>query len=221
MLKTNDRKYDNFKLYYWHNATLVGKYRLPQLEPTQAVPNKVIGFNERKGISSPENYWVDFFIDDVMFEKFWNHPEVSFSNLKKFAGIITTDYSMFPEMLPGQIIWNCTRNRVMAYYLQQQGFNIIPVASWCTENDFEWCFDGLPENSSIAISTNGCLSSPYSRRIFLRGVEELETQKSPSHIIICGRPFPEIDDLPNVVYYPSFSQRWRKRGLQWEAEDHS
>ena len=23
--------YDNFKLYYWHGATLVGKYRLPQL----------------------------------------------------------------------------------------------------------------------------------------------------------------------------------------------
>ena len=152
MLKTNVRKYDNFKLYYWHGATLVGKYRLPQLAPTQAIPSKVICFNERKGIAKPEEYWVDFFIDDALFENFWNHPEMSFENLKRFAGIITTDYSMLPEMLPGQNLWNCTRNRVMAYYLQQQGFNIIPVASWCIESDFEWCFDGLPENSSIAIT---------------------------------------------------------------------
>lgn len=137
MLKTNVRKYDNFKLYYWHGATLVGKYRLPQLAPTQAIPSKVICFNERKGIIKPEEYWVDFFIDDTLFENFWNHPEMSFKNLKRFAGIITTDYSMLPEMLPGQNIWNCTRNRVMAYYLQMKGFNIIPVASWCFESDFE------------------------------------------------------------------------------------
>lgn len=102
MLKTNIRKYDNFKLYYWHGATLVGKYRLPQLAPTQAIPSKVICFNERKGIIKPEEYWVDFFIDDALFENFWNHPEISFENLKRFAGIITTDYSMLPEMLPTQ-----------------------------------------------------------------------------------------------------------------------
>jgi hypothetical protein len=211
MLKTNIRKYDIFKLYYWHNATLIGKYRLPQLKSTQAIPAQVISFNERKGIKRPEDYWVDFFIDDALFEGFWNHPEMSFSSLKRFAGVITTDYSMLPEMLPGQIIWNCTRNRVMAYYLQKNGLNIIPVASWCEENDFEWCFDGLPERSSIAISTNGCLSSPYSQKILLRGVEELYRQKSPTHLIVCGRHMQELDCYSNVVYYPSFSQRWKER----------
>lgn len=202
MLKTNIRKYDNFKLYYWHGATLVGKYRLPQLAPTQAIPSKVICFNERKGIIKPEEYWVDFFIDDALFE-----------NLKRFAGIITTDYSMLPEMLPTQRLWNCTRNRVMAYYLQQNGFNIIPVASWCLESDFEWCFDGLPENSSIAITTNGCMSSPYGKRILLRGVEELQKQKSPTNLIVCGRHVDELDIYDNVHYYPSFSQRWKKRAV--------
>ncbi len=211
ILKTNVRKYDIFKLYYWHDATLVGKYRLPQLEPTQAVPTKVIGFNERKGISKPEDYWIDFFIDDALFENFWNHPEMSFSSLKRFAGIIATDYSMLPEMLPGQSIWNCTRNRVMAYYLQQNGFNTIPVASWCTESDFEWCLDGLPTKSSIAITTNGCMSSPYGKRMLLRGVEELYKQKEPTNLIVCGRHVPELDAYGNVSYYPSFSQRWKER----------
>ena len=118
---------------------------------------------------------------------------------------------MLPEMLPGQIIWNCTRNRIMAYYLQCQGFNIIPVASWCNENDFDWCFDGLPQKSSIAISTNGCMSSPYGYKMFLRGVEELQRQKSPTNLIICGRPVEGISKYSNVIYYPSYSQRWKER----------
>lgn len=211
MLKTNIRKIDNFKTYYWHDATLVGKYKLPQLNATRAIPTQVISFNERKSVTKPEKYWVDFFIDDVLFESFWNHPEVSFSNLKQFAGIITPDYSMLPEMLPTQRIWNCTRNRVMAFYLQHQGFNIIPVASWCLKKDFKWCFDGLPYSSSIAISTNGCMSSPYGKRMLLRGIEELQRQKSPTNLIICGRHIAELDTYENIHYCPSFSQRWKER----------
>ena len=211
MLKTNVRKYDIFKLYYWDGATRVGKYRMPQLEPNQFVPEKVIGFNEKKSIKSPEDYWIDFFVDDALFEGFWNHPEMSFDRLRKFAGIIATDYSMHPELLPGQNIWNCTRNRVMAYYLQKNGINVIPVASWCQEEDFEWCFDGLPENSSIAVSSNGCKSSPYGKRMFLRGIEELQRRKRPYKIIVCGSHILELDTYDNIVYYPSFSQRWKER----------
>lgn len=211
MLKSNNTKIDIFKLYYWHDATLVGVYGLPQLAPTQEIPENVISFNERNGVKNPNKHWVDFFIDDILFENFWKNPHSSIKNLKKFKGIISTDYSMLPEMLPGQRIWNCTRNRVMAYYLQQQGFNVIPVASWCLESDFEWCFDGLPENSSIAISTNGCMSSSYSKRILFMGIEELQKQKSPSHLIVCGRHVPELDKYGNVYYYPCYSQRWRER----------
>ena len=60
MLKTGLREVDLFRTYYWHGATLVGKYRLPQLLPTQSIPHDVISFNERRGISNPENHWVDF-----------------------------------------------------------------------------------------------------------------------------------------------------------------
>jgi hypothetical protein len=211
MLKTGIRKYDIFKTYYWHGATLVGKYRFPQLKPTQSIPHDVIGYNERSRDSNPEQHWVDFFIDDALFESFWNHPEMSFDNLRKYEGIVTTDYSMHPEFLPAQNIWNCARNRVMAYYLQSNGFDIVPVATWCEKEDFEWCFDGLPELSSIAISTNGCMSSPYSKRIFLQGVEELQRVKHPSHLIVCGRELEELNKYDNVHYYPCFSQRWKER----------
>ena len=212
MIKTGIRKYDIFKLYYWHGATLVGKYRLPQLEPTKFIPEKVISFNERNGVIHPEKHWVDYFIDDALFESFWNNPDRSIGNLRKFAGVITTDFSTFPEMLPGQRIWNITRNRELAYYMQVHNkMNIIPVATWCYPEDFEWCFDGLPEKSSIAVSTNGCNSSPYGKRIFLQGIEELQNRKLPFKIIVCGRPIQELEKYDNILYYPCFSQRMKER----------
>ncbi len=42
MLRTILKIYDIFKSHYWHGATLVGKYRLPQLSAAQAVPCDVI-----------------------------------------------------------------------------------------------------------------------------------------------------------------------------------
>lgn len=95
----------------------------------------------------------------------------------------------------------------------KMGIKIIPVASWCIESDFEWCFDGLPENSSIAITTNGCMSSPYGKRMLLRGIEELQKRKSPSNLIVRGRHVAELDKYDNVHYYPSFSQRWKERAV--------
>ncbi len=86
MTKFNHRKYDNFKLYYQHDALLVGKYRLPQLLPTHSIPHDVISFNERNTVANPENHWIDFFIDDYLFEGFWNHPETSFGKLNNLKG---------------------------------------------------------------------------------------------------------------------------------------
>lgn len=184
---------------------------MPQLEPNQFIPENVISFNERNSVSKPEKHWLDFFIDDRLYESFWTYLKSRIKGLKKFAGIISTDYSMLPEMLPGQRIWNCTRNRIVAYCLQKRGFNVIPVASWCSEEDFDWCFDGLPEKSSIAISSNGCLSTPYGRKTLLEGVEELQRQKSPSKIIICGRSLAKLEKYGNIMYYSSFSQRMDER----------
>lgn len=74
----------------------------------------------------------------------------------------------------------------MAYYLQSKGFDVVPVATWCEVDDFDWCFDGLPEESSIAISTNGCMSSTYSKYIFLKGVEKLQLRKKLRNLLFVG-----------------------------------
>lgn len=211
MLKLRNYKYDVFKTHYWHGADLIGNFGMPKLFQNNFIPSNVISFNQRNSVKNPENYWLDFFIDDSLFERFWNNPKRYIPPLKKFAGVIATDYSMYPELLPAQQMYNCARNRVSAYFLSKEGLNVIPTASWSNEKSFEWCFDGLPENSSIAISSNGCLSNKFSKRMFLLGVDELQKRKNPNTLIVCGRPIKELEQHGNIIYYPNFSQRWKER----------
>lgn len=230
MEKTGVPKYDTHRIYYWDEAELVGSHELPQLAPQRLMPHDVVSFSERGGVRDPSGHWLDFFIDDPQFDCCWNEFERGvvgdsgserdswrsldryIPQFMKFEGVIGTDYSMFPNMLPDQRNWNCARNRVFAYRMQRHGIPCIPVASWCCADDWEWCFDGLPEESSIAVSTNGCCRSAEARRVFRRGVDELSRQKSPFAVIVCGRRLPELEGCgANLVFYPSFSQRMEAR----------
>ena len=230
MEKTGGPKYDTHRINYWDDAELVGSHKLPQLAPQTLIPHDVVSFNERNAVKDPSEHWLDFFIDDDQFERCWTEFErgmVGDSNternswrsldryipqLMRFEGVIGTDYSMFPEMLPDQRNWNCARNRVFAYRMQRHGIPCIPVASWCCEEDWDWCFDGLPEESSIAVSTNGCCRNAGTRRMFRRGIDELIRRKRPYAVIVCGRSFPELEGCEaSLMFYPSFSQRMKER----------
>ena len=210
MLKIGNPKYDCFKTYLWQDAELVGKYEMPQLEPNSFLPKNVISFNEKNSVKNIADSWIDHFIDDHNFECEWNNPVRYIQLFKRAAGVITADFSLLPELSLAQNIWNCFRNRVLAYYYQKNGINVIPVASWMDEDTFSWCFDGLPENSTIAVSSNGVLIDDYSFNIFVLGIEELQRRLHPSNLVVCGKKIKILEKYENVIYYPNFGQRRRE-----------
>ena len=213
MYKTGKKKYDLFKTYYYDDAIKVGKHELPMLKPVKFIPDEVISFNEKSRLKPNDERWIDFFIDDALFECVWNNADRYKRIFKKAKGVITTDYSVYPELHPDHRSWNITRNRIIAYHLQEHmKLNIVPVASWCFENDFEWCFDGLPEESTIAVTSNGCSSSKYAMEIFIKGIEALYEHTKFSNLIVCGRPVKELEiEFKNVHYYPNFNERLSRR----------
>lgn len=91
---------------------------------------------------------------------------------------------------------------IIDYCLESTGNDVIPAVGWMDEDSFEWCFDGLPERSSLAISTNGCKNEPLSRHIFFRGIEELFRRLNPTHLIICGKVLDELPASDKILYYP-------------------
>ena len=209
----HNRQEESFKYSkYIKGAELVGSEGFPKLSPTQAIPNNVISFNEWRAKQYPKGYWVDHFIYDYFFNCVYLNCDRYLDYYRKADGVIGTDYSAYRDMPACHRKENVGRNREIDYYLQSNGVNVIPVASYAYPRDFDWCLDGLPSNSSVAISTNGSMRNFVSREMFIDGAIEVQKRLDPSHLIIAGGPVPELDALfDNIVYYPNFSQRLSMR----------
>lgn len=173
------------------------------LEPTHFTPDQVDVF--KVGEMKTRGKWCHFFTDDYRFQNVWNAYDKYHEQLSYYDGVITPDYSMYSDMPLAMQIWNCYRNRVLAYYMQKRGLKIIPCVSWSTPDTFEWCFDGIPKGCTVAVSTNGCLS-PNNRAGYIDGMEALDSIIRPDKIIVVGKPI-EVDVRAELIYYKSEYQK--------------
>ncbi len=197
------------------DAELVGEYRFPKLQAQQNIPTgDPLPINYITSSSSIETTWFHHFTTDSAFEKEWKNFDKYAPLITKSAGIITTDFSLYRDYDEDMQIINCRRNRVMAYAMQKLNPNTIPTAGFGGESTWSWCFDGLPENSTVAITTNGVLSDPEARRLFIGGVDSLVTSIHPFAIVVCGN-YPDWlnNKYPSVkiIHIPSFGQMWNRR----------
>lgn len=191
-------------------AKICGRYDFPVVRACRAVPNKLTPFNY--ALTSRERVgWLHFFVDDYQFERLWNNPMKYLPIIKRFDGVIAPDFSMFSQMPIAQQIYNCWRNRVIAAWLQREGVEVIPTIEWSDRASLEWCLDGLPLNSTLAVQTNGCFVSTRSKANFIRGMDHIYNKLSPTAILIYGRGREFKNYFPNIYYIDSYCQNMKKR----------
>lgn len=155
-----------------------------------------------------------FFIYDYQFERIWNAPNRYLNILKRFEGVITTDFSMFLSMPRVQQIWNCFRNRTIAYRLQSNEINIIPTAGWSDSYSYERCFDGLATGSTVAVTSVGTRRNGVYKNNFNHGLYELITRIKPDRIIVYGSLDEKIKDLytgTEFIFYDNYCKIMRER----------
>ncbi len=203
---------DNFKWKYLQNAVLEGAFDMPVLHATDQLPRNLVGFHLANGYKAPQNSWFHFYIDDYRFERLWNRPARYLPLLQKFEGGIGTDFSIYLDMPRSQQIWNCWRNRVITHWMQTNGITVIPNVGWSDEASLEWAFDGIPQNSVLAVTTQGCMHDGVCKQSFINGLYELMRVKHPTTVCVYGQ-FPESwrSRFPvPIISYPTFaSERWR------------
>lgn len=208
-------QYDLLADVYSDGTVYTGIHNLPQVKPTNVLPSSApLPINYMLSDKSIEKHWFHFFVDDEQFERFWSNLPAYTPYIKRAAGFICTDFSIYRDIPEDTQIWNCRRNRAMAYAFQKINPNIIPTAGFGGENTWAWCFGGLPENSILAITTNGTLSDCEARRLFIGGVDNLIKQKNPHTLIVCGN-YPQWLDTKypsvKILKIPNFSQMRRER----------
>lgn len=205
------RMYENMHLM--DGMTFTSRHHIPQLLPYNGtVDFELVAYSDwRKNNGTGQA--LHFFLDDYRFRnQLWYRLEQTSYSIRKFDYYFTPDYSMWVD-IPTDFynLESVFRTRFAGAYWQQTcGYNVIPTASWGNADSFTYCFEGLPDNSIIAVGGMGHNHCPAAKRLWHYALQELERQKHPSLILIYGKE----EDLPDlsapVKFLPCFiSKRLR------------
>lgn len=189
---------------------------------TNVIPSRIITWSEAKAIYR-KNYrkdkkffydaFVCFYEDDQKFDGsiagIWRCPHRAISVLKHFSGLITPDFSTYQDFPYPVKLFNTFRMRAFGYWCGRNGLQVINNVRWGTKETFEYCFEGVPSNSIIAIGTVG--GSPrkiVDRTRFEEGLTELIKRLAPHTILIYGSSnYRCIEELRQqgitIIAYPS------------------
>ena len=200
----------------------VGKYNIPVINGLSADefdPNtNWIDFHDTTKIKDRRNdYSVYFFIDDYQFERCWSSLDMYTRLLMQYNYVMSPDFSLYLDMPKAIQIYNHYRKHYLAAYWQVNGIKVIPTIAWSDKSSFEFCFDGEPKNSVVAVSTVGILKDDVSKRIFLDGYNEMKERLNPSLIIQYGRLPPKFLGDDNVITIPPFYEKTKERCKMHDA----
>ena len=182
-------------------------YGIPELMPTQTTGDKFLRFMDWKEIEDPENYIAHFYYDDYKFMSAWREPEKYLEKLSQFKAVVCPDFSSytdFPIVL--QILRAYRRNWCGAFW-QYYGIDVIPDVQWGdTEESYNWCFEGIPKNATVALSSVGVAGKKEwngkEGDWFKKGFDEMMNRLNPSTILWYGDLVDGCEG--NIIHIPSY-----------------
>ena len=184
-------------------------WQMPVVECDSYIPTRLIGFNYAKN-SKDKKTGIHFFIDDYQFERLWNYPEKYVDILKEYECILTPDFSLYTDMLMPLKIWNTYRSRQLGAYYQKQGIKVIPTISWAEKETYQFCFEGIPKGSIIAVSTVGIVKDKKATEIWVDGMKEAINRINPTKIILYGADIDfDFGSIEVVRFQNEVSKRWK------------
>lgn len=166
---------------------LSGGYDIPAILGTKTLPkvNEWLNFRDNRK-NNPANNGLHFFLDDYRFENVWKQPDRYIERLKKYAAVLSPDFSIYTDMPKALQIYQHYRKQWLGAYWQKCGVNIIPTVGWSDAESFDFCFEGIPRHSIVAVSSVGCMKKKEAKQLFIQGYEEMIKRLSPNTVLYYG-----------------------------------
>lgn len=178
---------------------------------------RLIGFDRARPDDDRHKDWmVHFFLYDYKFERIWKQPEQIIERLKPYRAILSPDFSMYLEMNPVMQLYNVFRNRWCGAYFAEKGLRVVPTVSWGDGSTFDFCFEGIPKGSTVAVSTYMVSEHGHhadQKDFFMKGYRELLRRVEPERIICYNEPFPEMEG--NIVYVNYELSSWKYQNEEY------
>lgn len=177
---------DVFNAFLLEGAEFDGKYEFARIKGfDKQLPESLIPFDQSICLRNYDQ-WVHFYLHDDKFMRLWRNPKRYLPILKRFRGVISPDFSVYWDMPLYQQIENTAHNRALGYWLEKNGIPVIPNARWGNEESYEFCFDGIPKNTTVAVGTHGCLQNLMTRAYFTEGLSVMIDRLEPTAIVVYG-----------------------------------
>lgn len=180
------------------------RYGLPILEKETYVPDRLVLF-EKMSRTTDKRGCVIFNQSDKKIDPFWNSPERYFDSLRQFDCVTSPDFSLLLGMERPFMVANVLRSLMLGRRMQDLGMRVIANAMWAQPDSYDFCFEALPRDSVIFVSTVGCTRRIVSREHLVSGLRALVERVRPPGIILYG-PMPKLDfAIPVVRHFDRLS----------------
>lgn len=193
-------------LFTRNSFETIGKWEYPLIRHQEISLDDVrlVACSDTRANDREENKacGVHFFVDDWRFEGIYRNPEKTLSRYSQYAFLLTPDFSLYADMPLWRQSENVGKNRWVGAYWQNEGLSVVPTIAWSTARSFDFCFDAVEKNGTVAVGMIGCKGNKLG---FMRGYNEMLTRLEPENIIVFGTPFPEMEG--NIISVDYMSSR--------------
>lgn len=199
--------------YLLENIPVDSRTKVPIIKPytaTDRLPQRMVAFHDaiKKGQTDYDAI-VHFYEYDFLFIRLFCDPDKYISTLRQFRYVLSPDMSQYIEMPYYARYANNCHNKALARYMQERGVNIIANVTWSLPDSYDYCFDGIPTNTTIAIGSNGVNAHSDSKYLWKKGYQEALRRLNPTRIIRYGQKMDnEWEDI-SIYFENQYLRRMR------------
>lgn len=198
---------DGFNPELADGAVFEGLFQFPAIEPTREIiyPKYLVPFSERNKITNPKEAFVVFYEHDDKFADIIRNPSKYVDDLKRFAGVISPDNSLYRDIPLAVQIANIYRNRLIGSFLQRKDIPVITNLRWGDERTYgrelfgeAVAFSSAPKRSVVAVGCYGCIRGKENKKYFVDGFLAMLDELEPEAVIIYGKLPDDIIELLRI-----------------------
>lgn len=183
------------------DVSFTGNYQMPKLKAYNGnIPSDIIAFHRAKYHGGNQSLFIHFFLPDEKFRKAIAAPETYLGVFRKFGGIISPDASVYVDMPLPYVMSNSFTNKLIGAWLQKQGIPVIPNVSWSRKWSYDFCFEGFPKNSIIAVNSTGIGNDSRAKAEWIAGYRQMLKVLQPTLILRYGAKQEGERDSISIYY---------------------
>lgn len=187
---------DGFAPELVRDAVFDGVWEMPVIYKERLLrpPLQMRPFSHRGVTAMPDEY-ICFYEHDKKFARFLENAVACLDSIRKFAGIVSPDCSLYRDMPLVLQAMNTYLNRALGHFLQRNGMKVIPNIRWGDERSYlgisgrlePFAFKGVECGSVVSIGTYGCIKGEENRFFFKDGLGRMLNTVSPEKVLVYGR----------------------------------